>query len=416
MRKTVTGTASTASNVLADAVNVLARVEAGECSLDDALDHSLAHPQLRRTTGSLLFLYFRRKRFVDGWIGMLAPRPPRPRVRRVLAAVLTQIRFQSGIAPESAVNVAVEQVKAIGNANEAKFVNAVLRRAVRELPEADDSPNSVFPPALLKRWLSRYSEAELAAMCDAFLSPASFSFRVENGFEPPPEWDAVPVPSRGPFRFFEAGKPGVILESEALRMGRIYIQDPATATAASLPDMEKVTRILDVCAAPGGKSLLLAARMTPGTALIAADRSERRQKQTRENFRCRNLDFAVVTAEPKDLTGEYDLVLADVPCSNTGVFRRRPDALWRFSPRDLREIAALQRSILDAAALRVAPGGQLVYSTCSIEPEENGRQIEAFTVAHPEFSVVTSEQLLPCREHDGAYACLLRRSAQSICR
>lgn len=405
----------TASGILSDATGVLALVETGERSLDDALDGSLSHPELRRTIGHLLFLYFRRKRFIDGWIGALAERPPRPRLRRVLAAVLTQIRFQRGIAPESAVNVAVELVKSAGNAaNEAKFINAVLRRAVRELPEPENTPAAVFPPALLARWRKRFSPEELAAMCATFLSPAPFTFRAEGDFLPPEEWEAVSVPSREPFRFFESKKPGAVLESGAPGKGRIYVQDPATVAAASLPDLAGVRSILDVCAAPGGKSLLLAARMNPGTRLVAADRSERRQEQTRQNFQCRGLAFEVLTAEPRELTGEYDLVLADVPCSNTGVFRRRPDALWRFNSGELEKVVALQRSILEAAAARVAPDGQLVYSTCSIEPEENERQTEAFLSDHPEFAPGGSELLLPCREHDGAYACLLRRSSRSI--
>ena len=145
----------TATHVLADACRVLASVGAGERSLDDALDSALDYPELRRTTGRLLFFYFRRKRFVDKWIDTLACRPPRPRLRRLLAAVLTQIRFQSGIVPESAANVAVELAKSAGNANEAKFVNAVLRRAVRELPPVDDAPEEVLPPAVLKRWRGR---------------------------------------------------------------------------------------------------------------------------------------------------------------------------------------------------------------------------------------------------------------------
>lgn len=404
----------TATHVLADACRVLASVGAGERSLDDALDSALDYPELRRTTGSLLFFYFRRKRFVDKWIDTLACRPPRPRLRRLLAAVLTQIRFQSGIVPESAANVAVELAKSAGNANEAKFVNAVLRRAVRELPPVDDAPEEVLPPAVLKRWRGRYSPEELAAMCRAFLSPAPFTFRAERGFEPPPEWEGTAVPCRGPFRFFESPKPGLVLDSEAMREGRIYIQDPATTLATSLPGMEPVRRILDVCAAPGGKSLLLSERMKAGTSLVAADRSARRQEQTKENFRRRGLDFAVITAEPRELAGEFDLVLADVPCSNTGVFRRRPDALWRFGAAELRKITVLQHSILDAAAARVAPGGQLVYSTCSIEPEENEQQAERFLAEHPDFTRMASEQLLPSVESDGAYACLLRRSAQSM--
>lgn len=406
----------TATRVLADASKVLALVENGEQSLDDALDSALTHPDLRRTVSSLLFFYFRHKRLIDSWIGKLAARPPRPRLRRLLAMVLTQIRFQSGIAPESAVNVAVDCAKAEGKLNEAKFVNAVLRRAAASLPVVTEAPGEVFPPVLLRSWRRIYSGEEIAEMCRAFLSPAPFTFRAERGFEPPEAWSVRPAASCGPFRFYESSEPGAVLESGALRDGRIYIQDPATALAPSLPEMAGVRSVLDVCAAPGGKSLLLAERMEPGSTLTAADRSARRQEQTKENFRCRGLAFPVVVAEPQELNGSFDLVLADVPCSNTGVFRRRPDALWRFGAPELKKITALQYAILEAAAARVAPGGQLVYSTCSIEPEENAEQIERFVAAHPEFKAVAGEQLLPSAEHDGAYACLLRRSAKSILR
>lgn len=411
MRKVVP---DTAAHVLSDAAAVLALVEEGKRSLDDALDSSLAHPELRRTVSSLLFAYYRHKRLIDGWLSALAARPPRPRVRRLLASALTQVRFQSGIVPESAVNVAVELVKAQGGRAEAGFVNALLRRAVAVPPVLPETPDEVFPPELLARWKRTRSEAELTEMCRAFLSPAAFTFRAERNFEPPEEWAARPVVCRGKFRFYEVDEPGVVLQSGALRDGKIYIQDPATALAASLPEMGEVRRVLDVCAAPGGKSLLLAERMNFGATLTAADRSERRQEQTRENFRRRGLDFPVIVAEPLELTGSFDLVLADVPCSNTGVFRRRPDALWRFREAELAEIVNLQYGILEAAALRVAPGGQLVYSTCSIEPEENSGQIERFLAAHPEFEAIGGEQLLPSMAHDGAYAFLLRRSSKSI--
>ncbi len=411
MRKVIS---DTAAHVLSDATAVLALVESNERSLDDALDSSLAHPELRRTVSSLLFAYFRHKRLVDGWLAGLAARPPRSRLRRLLAATLTQIRFQSGIAPESAVNVAVELAKALGGRGEAGFVNALLRRAVAAPPVVQETPEEVFPPELLSRWQRSRSAEELAAMCHAFLAPAAFTFRAEREFEPPDEWAVRPIACRGPYRFFESDEPGIVLQSGALREGRIYIQDPATALAPSLPVMTGVRRVLDLCAAPGGKSLLLAERMESGATLTAADRSARRQKLTQENFRCRGLEFPVVVAEPRELTGSFDLVLADVPCSNTGVFRRRPDALWRFRESGLREITALQNEILEAAALRVAPGGQLVYSTCSIEPEENAGQIERFLSAHPEFEAAGGEQLLPSTEHDGAYAFLLRRNSKSM--
>lgn len=401
------------AKILEEAVAGLAAVEAGEANLDDFLDFRLQYPELRRSISNLLFLCFRRKRFLEGWIGRLAARPPRPAVRRLLTAVLAQITFQTGIAPESAVNIAVGLVKHSGKLQEAKFVNAVLRRALEQPQPVPQAPELVLPPALFKRWRKRYSEAELAQLAAALLTQPEFTFRAERGFEPG-ELAAEAVPAFGEFRFFRARSAARLLESSALRDGRIYIQDPATSLAPTLPDFSGVKSVLDLCAAPGGKSLMLGERLAGEGRLVAADRSERRQRQTAENFRRRGLDYQVTVADPAELTGEFDVVLADVPCSNTGVYRRRPDVLWRFRPEELEKITALQRRILGEAARLTAPGGQLVYSTCSIEPEENPLQVEAFLKEHPGFERLCERQLLPSAEMDGAYACLLRRSASSI--
>ena len=401
------------AKILEEAVAGLAAVEAGEANLDDFLDFRLQYPELRRSISNLLFLCFRRKRFLEGWIGRLAARPPRPAMRRLLTAVLAQITFQTGIAPESAVNIAVGLVKHSGKLQEAKFVNAVLRRALEQPQPVPEAPELVLPPVLFKRWRKRYSEAELAQLAAALLTQPEFTFRAERGFEPG-ELAAEAVPAFGEFRFFRARSAARLLESVALRDGRIYIQDPATSLAPSLPDFAGVGSVLDLCAAPGGKSLMLGERLAGEGRLVAADRSERRQRQTAENFRRRGLDYQVTVADPAELTGEFDVVLADVPCSNTGVYRRRPDVLWRFRPEELEKITALQRRILGEAARLTAPGGQLVYSTCSIEPEENGLQVEAFLKEHPGFERLCERQLLPSAEMDGAYACLLRRSASSI--
>lgn len=401
------------AKILEEAVAGLAAVEAGEANLDDFLDFRLQYPELRRSISSLLFLCFRRKRFLEGWIGRLAVRPPRPAVRRLLTAVLAQITFQTGIAPESAVNIAVGLVKHSGKLQEAKFVNAVLRRALEQPQPVPEAPELVLPPALFKRWRKRYSEAELAQLAAALLTQPEFTFRAERGFEPG-ELAVEAVPAFGEFRFFRARSAARLLESSALRDGRIYIQDPATSLAPTLPDFTGVKSVLDLCAAPGGKSLMLGERLAGEGRLVAADRSERRQRQTAENFRRRGLDYQVTVADPAELTGEFDVVLADVPCSNTGVYRRRPDVLWRFRPEELEKITALQRRILGEAARLTAPGGQLVYSTCSIEPEENPLQVEAFLKEHPGFERLCERQLLPSAETDGAYACLLRRSASSI--
>ena len=277
------------------------------------------------------------------------------------------------------------------------------------MPELSDEPVEVLPPALFRRWSARFRPEELEMLTEAFLTPAGFTFRAERDFVPG-ELASAGIPAYGGFRFYFSDDPGRVLGSEALRRGNIYIQDPAASLAPSLPDFSGVRRILDLCAAPGGKSLMLAEQMEAGATLVAADRSERRQRLTADNFRRRGLNFPVLTAEPHEVEGVYDLVLADVPCSNTGVFRRRPDALWRFNSSELARILRLQEEILNAAARRVAPGGQLVYSTCSIELEENGLQVERFLSGHPEFRKVSSRQILPSVEADGAYACLLRRA------
>ena len=336
------------AKILEEAVAGLAAVEAGEANLDDFLDFRLQYLELRRSISNLLFLCFRRKRFLEGWIGRLAARPPRPAVRRLLTAVLAQITFQTGIAPESAVNIAVGLVKHSGKLQEAKFVNAVLRRALEQPQPVPEAPELVLPPVLFKRWRKRYSEAELAQLAAALLAQPEFTFRAERGFEPG-ELAAEAVPAFGEFRFFRACSAARLLESAALRDGRIYIQDPATSLAPSLPDFNGVQpgqKVLDLCAAPGGKSLMLGERLAGEGRLVAADRSERRQRQTAENFRRRGLDYQVTVADPAELTGEFDVVLADVPCSNTGVYRRRPDVLWRFRPEELEKITALQRRIL----------------------------------------------------------------------
>ena len=228
---------------------------------------------------------------------------------------------------------------------------------------------------------------------------------------PPPE-GASPLPGWGRFRFFSAADAGEVLNSAAFRRGEIYVQDPATSLAPSLPDYTQVNSALELCAAPGGKTLMLAERLKPGTKLVAADRSAKRQERTRANCAKYKIAAEVVAAEPHELDGSFDLVLADVPCGNSGVFRRRPDAMWRRSPERQKELTTLQRSILDQAARLVSPGGQLVYSTCSIEPEENERNVEAFLKDHGEFLLLKSRLLLPSPVNDGAFAALLlRRSA-----
>ena len=146
----------------------------------------------------------------------------------------------------------------------------------------------------------------------------------------------------------------------------------------------------------------------PETRIVAADISSRRQERTRENFALRKRPYEVVTASPENLYGKYDIILADMPCSNTGVFRKRPDALWHFSESKLREICKIQREIALSALKLLAPNGIIIISTCSIEPEENEALVKFLCDSNPDLVCEESRVILPDNDHDGAFATRLR--------
>ena len=397
-------TGSAAETILTAASGAIGMIDRNECTLDDYLDRH-APADFRRTVEHLLLSFYRHRGFVVSELNRLVARPPESKVRNLLFAVFTQVRFQNAIAPESAVSIAVDAAKKF---RADKFVNAVLRRFIAERKPISSSPCAVLPPAVYARWKKRYSDEELQKLSSLFISEPPFSFRMEKGTI------EVDFPCRflsgnSLFDFYSA-EPADALNSRALAEGKIYIQDPATGYAPSLPDYSSVKNAIDICAAPGGKSLMISENLPSDGKLTAFDRSKSRQILTRKNFEKRNLPHKVLSGNLEQLSGSFDLVLADVPCSNTGVFRHRPDALWRFSEKDLNAVVELQREILEHAARLTAPGGQLVYSTCSLEPEENSLMAEYFIARHPEFSLLTGQTLLPSASADGASAFIFRRS------
>jgi len=397
----------TAESLLLDAVGALDRIARGVSQLDAEIA-SRGAPERRRMLRHLLFTFFRRKKRIDAELAELIRRPTAPRLRFLLEAAATQVLFQRGIPPESVVNVAVDIA---GHRHAGGFVNAVLRRiALKRSASFPETAEALFPAPVLERWRKRFDGETLDAFARLWLAEPEFTFRLCRGENAPAEFDAEELPAFGESRFFRASA-AEVLDSELLRRGGVYIQDPATSLAPSLvSEPGKIRSALDLCAAPGGKALILAETLTaPGMRLVAADPSEKRQKLTRENFALRRHPVEIVTGDPASIGGAFDLVLADVPCTNTGVFRHRPDALWRFGADALRRTVARQREILREAARLTAPGGTLIYSTCSIEPEENEVLLAEFTGNTPEFAVEESRLLLPAAGHDGAFAARLRR-------
>jgi 16S rRNA (cytosine967-C5)-methyltransferase len=210
---------------------------------------------------------------------------------------------------------------------------------------------------------------------------------------------------------------------EALAVLPSVVQDPAANLVVRYADPEPGTKVADLCAAPGGKALALSGRVSY---TVAADRSDVRMKMVRDNAQRTGRHPGMVVADAARAPfRELDAVLLDVPCTGTGTLRRHPDGRWRLSPSSVAELAAVQGRILEGAAPLVRPGGLLVYSTCTLEPEENEGRIETFLAEHPEFSMEPTDavpdayldaggflRVLPHEtDFDGAFAARMRRAA-----
>ena len=194
----------------------------------------------------------------------------------------------------------------------------------------------------------------------------------------------------------------------------ISLLDPSVS-----PDKAS-TPPLDACAAPGGKAIHMAGLMENSGRLVCCDSNEKRLPRLRENLERCGVSNAEVHQHdwskpaPDEWLGFFDAILLDVPCSNTGVLRRRVDARWRLQKADLLDLVKLQREILEVAATCVKPGGRLVYSTCSIDPEENLEQVQRFAEDDPDFSLGETKQILPfVDDTDGAFTAMLIRNAVS---
>ncbi len=300
------------------------------------------------------------------------------------------------------------------------MVNGVLREAQRRREQWSQELASLplgvrfsMPDWLVDRWLARFGEQDTCRLLSRFNQPPDIFLRV-NSLNPPssiPEhW--LPLPNlSGWFRL--SGGPLPLAE---LRAGQVYATDPATRVSVELlaPAVGEV--ILDTCAAPGGKSAAILAAVGGQCSLLCTDADAARLPMLRGNLektrsghpaRVQLMDWTRPC--PNHLLASFDAVLADVPCSNTGVLQRRVDARWRLSPKELSHLVSTQLSIAEHAMQAVRPGGRFVYSTCSIEPEENEETVRHLLANHPGWSLVRQQLILPHRENtDGAYAALLQ--------
>ncbi len=349
----------------------------------------------------LVYTTVRRFRPLRTILGELVAKWPKGEMEALLLVGAAQILYMPDVPDFAAVNETVAAAKCCANKSIAKVVNGVLRNLIRrraefeaQLAAAPLAERESYPNALVARWVARYGEANAEAMAKWHNQSAETWLAFRDG------------------RFEKLPHGRKVTEVDGFAEGAFVVQDPATAEAVAQLDVTPGQSVLDFCAAPGGKTAQVAWRLNGTGRLVAQEVNPKRLARLRENMARLRLGSVEVTQSVAGIGGRtvFDRVLVDAPCSNTGVLRRRPDARWRWSVDHLKQLVGLQAQILDAAAAHVAPGGRLVYSTCSNEPEENGEQVAAFLARHEDFTEVGRRESVPFETgHDGAFACAMER-------
>jgi len=363
----------------------------------------------------LFYGVLRNLTLLDFWIDCLRISRIESSVRDVLRLGVYQIFLLK--TPEHA---AVHETVAIAAKKQRSIANAVLRTAIRQRNElfADANAQLLFvrtshPQFLVERWQQHFGTEYTEKLCKWNNRPAPIYGRI-NRIKIDPEVfallypDSRPLPSNPDFVEFNN------LPTAALDSGQCYIQDPSTAMACQLLDPKPGEKILDACAAPGGKTTYLAQLMQNRGLIIACDRDRKRLQILKDNIG--RLGTTIVRAIRHDWARDdppeeilsiapFDRVLLDAPCTNTGVMRRRIDVRWRLRPEDFSRMYNEQLTIARAVIGLLKPGGTLVYSTCSLEPEENEQVVRRLLAEPSALGLEAEKDSLPFRDgFDGAYA------------
>ena len=374
-------------------------------------------PRDRALATRLAYGAVQRRATLDHVIEALAERPVEQLDPAVLAALrlgVLQLAFLDRIPAHAAVTESVELAKASSRGG-ARLVNAVLRRAAREargivtaLPEATATEAALrhsHPPWIAELWFDALGPDAARALMAADNEAAEAALRANTLRIAPAELAArLPVPVHGAERLPE----GLVLDapfdafsSPLWEEGLFMPQSRAAMAVARAVAPEPGERVLDLCAAPGGKTTHLAALMRDTGRIVAVERHAGRadalqRTAARMGATCVEVRIADAAA-PVD--GTFDRVLVDPPCSDLGTLAARPDARWRKEPGTVAALTATQAAILDAGAQALRPGGVLVYSTCTISPQENERQIDAFLARHSDFAIERPPSDLPVWDH-----------------
>jgi 16S rRNA (cytosine967-C5)-methyltransferase len=351
--------------------------------LDEALARapfSRLEPRDRGFARALVMLTLRRLGQIDQALEARLKKPPPEAVKGILRLGAAQLFFMD--APDFAVvDTSVDLAGARKDGRPFKgLVNAVLRALAREGAPGLDAER-LAPDWLMARWRAAYGRDAASHMAAVIADEPATDLSLRDPADAAGLAEALngQVLSGGSLR---AGLKGDLAEWPGFAEGRWWVQDASAAVPARLLHLKPGQTALDLCAAPGGKTLQLAAT---GAEVTAVDRSGPRQTRTAQNLQRTGLTAELVAADAANWPDgrKFDAVLLDAPCTATGTFRRNPDALWGARPGEIAKLAQVQARLLDSAAGRLKPGGRLVYCVCSLEPEEGEGQIGPFLQRHP---------------------------------
>lgn len=447
------------------AADVLQRTRDDRSFAQDVLHDSFERTKLSARDRGLLteivMGVLRHRLTLDAIIEAFSSRP----IQRIDAAVIDvlriaayQIIFLDRVPPSAAVNAAVESVKRMsGRARAAGFVNGLLRALCRGAGERNDDPPAAtdrtravpmprggwqvlarpvlpdpqndlgghiaaaysHPARLVRRWLERFGPEETARICTANNQPPALCLR-PNRLRTTPDKLLAQLSEAGIRARIESD--WIVLESRAtirripgFDEGHFQVQDPTAIRVVQMLGAAAGQRIADLCVAPGGKATYLCEIMGNDGMVVGVDLSLDRLRRTRENAvrlgaTALRLVCADARTQTRPLRGEFDRVLIDVPCSNTGVLARRSEARWRVGATSLKRLVTAQQELLAAGLDMLAPDGIALYSTCSTEPEENDQIVRGVLARRPEFAMEDEQLFLPHRgPGDGGYAVTIRR-------
>lgn len=384
--------------------------------LHTALEREPLSPLDRAFFMETFFGVLRNLSRLDFLIGQLRDGSIDPETRAILRLGLYQI-FHMRTAAHAAVNETVNlTTRARG------LVNAILRRALREQPaleaalaQAGPAIATSHPAFLLARWDAAFGPEATARLCAWNNQPAEVHVRA-NELRLPLAELLRSLPGTQPSPAHPLAIRVDQLPFPAIAQGHCYVQDPSTLMACDLLAPQPGETVLDACAAPGGKTTYLAQLMRDEGRIIACDLYESRVARLRENLarlgvtNTQAIRHDCMQAGPPLAPASFDRILVDAPCSNTGVIRRRVDVRWRLTDEDFLRMPAQQLALVKRTATLLKPGGTLVYSTCSLEAEENEQVVERAVAAVPGLRFLESRRLLPFADGvDGAFAAKFTR-------